>query len=207
VAKDQAGAAEQDIRTRGSAALRKKNSGQAISARERKDIERLQRLLDEQSRREHYATVPKKDFCALAGRQHKQVDDLHRNYGAPIEGKEVNLYKFVKWAFDFLAENGRKLLRAETDDELLSGPATTELEGLRRASRLLKELEYGERKKQLLPRDRVHDGLTRIASLMRDCGDSLQRRFGPDALDILNQHLDAAEAEIIALCQLEEDEE
>jgi hypothetical protein len=185
------------------AANDKQKRGEKLTAKEKRHIERYLEAVDEEKRAGHYRTVPKKDFCALAARQHKLIDDAHRNYGAPVDGKEVDLFKFVRWVFDFLAENGRKLLRAEDGDDLLSGPETPELEKLRKVNRLIKEVEYGKLKTQVLDRSKVHEGLTRVAAIIRDCGDALQRRFGPDALDLLNQHLDAVDAEVAALCGTE----
>jgi len=206
MANDQAAAAaQQSLQARAATALQKQQRGEKLSTKERRDIERWREQVEEKKRQEHYATVPKKDFCALAARQHKLVDDAHRNYGAPVDGKEVDLFKFVRWVFDFLAQNGRKLLRAEDGDDLLSGPETPELEKLRKVNRLIKEVEYGKLKTQVLDRSKVHEGLTRIAAIIRDCGDALQRRFGPDALDLLHQHLDAVDAEIAALCAEQDD--
>ena len=204
MANDKAAAAQQSLQARAALALKKEQRGEKLNKSERRDIERWREQLDETKRQQHYATVPKKDFCALAARQHKLIDDAHRNYGAPVDGKEVDLFKFVRWVFDFLAENGRKLLKAEEGDELLGGPETPELDKLRRVNRLIKEVEYGKLKTQVLDRSKVHEGLTQVAAKIRDCGDALQRRFGPDALDILNQHLDAVDAEIAAICGTDE---
>jgi hypothetical protein len=207
MANDKAAAAQQSLATRAALALKKEQRGEKLNRQERADVDRYRRERDEQARHQHYATVPKKDFCALAARQHKVVDDAHRNYGAPVDGKEIDLFRFVKWVFDFLAQNGRKLLKAEDGDDLLSGPETPELEKLRKVNRLIKEVEYGKLKTQVLDRTKVHEGLTRVAAIIRDCGDALQRRFGPDALDLLHQHLDAVDAEIAALCRTENGEE
>jgi len=177
-----------------------------LRAREKKHVQRYLDALDDQKREEHYRTVPKKHLCELAGRQHKQLDDAYRTYGVPCRGETVDLYVLQKWWFDFLATNGRKLLKAEDGDDLLSGPETPELEKLRKVNRLIKEVEYGKLKTQVLDRTKVHDGLTQIAAQFRDFGDVLQRRFGPDALDLLHQRLDSIEAIIAALCAKPDEE-
>jgi hypothetical protein len=192
--------AKRSLEERAKAAVKKQNSGQPLTARDKKDIARYREQHEESLRAQHYATVPKKHFCEMAARQHKLVDDLHRNYGAPVSGKEVDFYRFVRWVFDFIAENGRKLLKPEDGDDLLSGEETPELEKLRRVSREIKEHELGELRRQLLQRNKVHDGLTKVAASLRNCGDALQKQFGPDALDLLHQHLDEIEAEILAIC-------
>jgi len=200
MANDQAAAAaQQSLQARAAAALQKQQRGEKLTAKERRDIERWREQVEEKKRQEHYATVPKKDFCALAARQHKLVDDFHRNYGAPVDGKEVDLFKFVKWVFDFMSENGRKLNRVETEDELLLGDANSPaLERLREASYTLKCIEISERRKEIIPRDEAHAAMSTVAAHLRSCGLALQERFGRDALDILLQHLDAAEAEVQA---------
>lgn len=201
---DSASAAQQNLRAQAAAAFKKQQQKQPLTAKEKRALQRWDDEQKEALRHEHYLITPKKDFCALAGRQHKLVDDLHRNYGAPVDGSDVNLYKFVKWVFDFLSQNGRKLNKPEDGDDLLSGPETPELEKLRRVNRELKEIDLAERRTQVLDRSKVRDGLNRVAAKIRDCGDALQRRFGPDALDLLLQHLDAVEGEIIALCHTKE---
>jgi hypothetical protein len=57
-------------------------------------------------------------------------------------------------------------------------------------------LKRGEMERTLIPRDETRMCMGRMASILRNCGEVLQRQFGPGALDVLNEALDDAEAEV-----------
>lgn len=68
---------------------------------------------------------------------------------------------------DFLAANRHKLAGSNGDNHLLAGVNSPALERYRNARARLAELDLQERENQLLPRDRVHDALSRLGALMR----------------------------------------
>jgi hypothetical protein len=49
---------------------------------------------------------------------------------------------------------------------------------------------------QLISRKRVREAFNRVSSILKSVGESLQRQFGPKALDVLNEGLDDAEREV-----------
>jgi hypothetical protein len=100
----------------------------------------------------------------------------------------------VRGLHDFLAENARKLARE--DDPLLQGGTSPALERYREERASLARLDRLERESQLLPRDQVHEALGRIAAILREAGDALQREFGANAAAILHEALDDAETQI-----------
>lgn len=83
------------------------------------------------------------------------------------------------------------LLAADTDS-----PA---LERYREERSQLARLDRLEREKTLLPRGDVHDGLSRLAHILRQAGETLQRQFGAEAAAVLNEALDDAGREIAAV--------
>lgn len=188
-----------EVREAAAAALRKRNQGGKLSRAEARAIDQVRAHQAEQQRWETYAAIPQKEWLELCQRQHKQVRQQAETYGFPF-GKTISLVDFLRWFHRFLADNGPKLL-AEPDDEagLLAGESTPALERLRAAKADLAELERDERRQTLLRRQVVHELLTRVAGVLRNCGEQLQDRFGPDALEILNEHLTSADAEIARL--------
>lgn len=80
------------------------------------------------------------------------------------------------------AEPGDPLLAAEVD--------SPGLERYRLAKAALAELELEERKGSLIPLEKVRDMLGRWSSLIRRMGESLTKRFGKEAAELLNDTLD-----------------
>lgn len=181
-------------------AKRKKLTGQKLDRREEAALRRALKADEERRRRMHYRSVPKKHYVEMSGRQHKVLAEQAGRYGIPLFGELVNLYEVIRWVHDFLAEHGPQLLKVEGEEAMLiGGESTPALEKLREESFRLKRLDRLERQKELLPRAALHDGLTRIASRLRRAGETLQKRYDPEAQDILNEALDDVEREIATL--------
>ncbi len=104
-----------------------------------------------------------------------------------------------------LSHNPLKALAAlgfAVDDESLAmasadGPS---LERWRAAKAVLAEMEVAERKQNVLDRAVMHVGLASMSTIIRGCGETLQKQFGPEALDILNEALDDYDRELDSLC-------
>lgn len=77
------------------------------------------------------------------------------------------------------------------EDELLAGSSDSPaLERYRLARAKLSELELEERRESLIPRDRVRNGLSRFALILRQLGERLGQRYGPEATLSVNDALD-----------------
>lgn len=183
------------------AAVAKRAAGKTLSREERSALRKYEAGREETDRQRYYRTVPKKDYVAMSGRQHKVLSDLVGRYGMPLEGNTVDLYRTIRWLHDFLAEHGPKILRTEgIDPELSPGEGDSPaLEKLREEKFRQARLERLEMERQLLPRGQIHEGLTRLAARLRNCGEQLERQYGPDALDVLNEALADFERELEAL--------
>jgi hypothetical protein len=92
----------------------------------------------------------------------------------------------VRWIHRFLAENYRKLGAGE---DLMSGPETPGLEMYRQERAKLARLDRLEREGSLLRLEDVHESLMELADLLRGAGDQLQREYGPDAMQIIDETL------------------
>lgn len=88
---------------------------------------------------------------------------------------------------------------AEEDQVVFSGPGSPALEEVRREEAKIRRLKRLEMEGVLVRKELIHRGVLRISAAIRGAGDQLQKRFGPDALSILEDGLDAADREILAL--------
>jgi hypothetical protein len=84
----------------------------------------------------------------------------------------------------------------DIDPLLASGANSLALEEYRREKAKLARLDRLQRERELLSRDEVHAGLVRIAAVIRQAGESLQREYGPGAHAILDESLTEAEQAI-----------
>lgn len=185
-------AEQEQIERRAAECLRKQKSGQKPSKSEEAALRVLRGQREEAERWQHYATIPKKHYVQMSGRQHKILDEQASRYGIPIRGETIDLGRVLIWLHDFLAENGPLLLRTVGTDQLLSGELqdSPALEKLREVTFRLKELEYEQKKGNLIPREEIHQFFSQFANRIRSAGDQLQRKFGADALEILNAAID-----------------
>lgn len=77
----------------------------------------------------------------------------------------------------------------ENEDPLLAAGDSPGLERYRLAKAELAELELQVRKGTLIPIDAVKDTIARWSALIRRMGESLAKRFGNEAAELLNETL------------------
>ena len=183
-----------------SAGLRKLQAGQPPTKREEEAMRRREKALEEERRQRYYRSIPQKHWKEMSGRQAGQLKEQAERYGIPFGGKTVDLPEVVRKWHDFLAANKIKLAKVEGDDELLLGPGSSPwLEELRKETAKIKRMDRLERERELLPRGVVHEGLTRMSTILRNFGETLERHYGPAAKQLLNDVLDDYQRESHAL--------
>jgi len=74
----------------------------------------------------------------------------------------------------------------DVDAELMAGGDSPGLERYRNAKADLAEMDRDVRRGHLVPMAELEPVLTSFASVIRGTGDNLQRKFGPDAAEMLN---------------------
>jgi hypothetical protein len=164
------------------------------SLRQQRAADRAAKLRDQELRREHYATLPKKLWCQWSGRQHKVINEQAMAYGVPLGEETINLPNVARWLHDMLATSGRKLLAGDASSEIWEGGTDSPaLERKREVEYQLRLRDLAERDGTLVSRDKMRAALAQIAGILRHCGDQLQRQFGEDALDLFNETLNECE--------------
>lgn len=165
-----------------------------LTKAERAALKRHEKEKEEHLRWQHYKAIPQKHWRKMSGRQTKVLNEQAARYDIPFGGAHINLPNVVRALHDFLAENAYRLAR--DDDDLMQGAGSPALERYREERAAIARLDRLQREQQLLPRDEVREALGRIAAILRGAGDSLQRQFGPAAVDTLYEALDDAETEL-----------
>ena len=165
---------------------RKAKAKEKTTLDEQRALRRVQAFNEQRDRDKYYRTVPKRDYVAMSGRQHKVLDEQAARYDLPLLGESVDLFALLKRFHDLFAE-GRFRTDDDLDDETQQTP---NLEKLRGEKYRLAKLDRLERQRQLLPRRLVRELLGFNAAKLRNLGEQLQRRFGPEALDALNDTID-----------------
>lgn len=101
--------------------------------------------------------------------------------------------------------HGRSLLNAWIDDQIkkrgygadkAQSSAAKADEEFKRERAALTRINRLAAEGKLVPRAYVHEGFAVIASKLRGAGETLQRQYGKDALDVLDRAIDEASAEI-----------
>ncbi|MHB8974711.1 MAG: hypothetical protein ACYC3X_30710 [Pirellulaceae bacterium] len=100
----------------------------------------------------------------------------------------------VRALHDFLAANATKL--NGDDDTLMQGDGSPALERYREERAALARMDRLERERVLVRRGEVREGLGRIATIIREAGESLQRQYGPGAAEILFEAMDEGGREV-----------
>lgn len=132
------------------------------------------------------ATATQDEVAAVLGISAMQVSRLQKTEGAPTG---INVPEFVGWYVE------RQLRRATTqaggDPDMVGGDSPA-LERYRAAKADLAELDRDERRMKLIPRDQAEESARMRAQVMRRAGEKLQRRFGVEAQEILDDAIDEA---------------
>ena len=176
-------------------ALRKKQAGERPTAREREALTRWTKQRDDRDRLRHYAECPKRVYLDMAATTAKVVIEHAERHSFPLIGPTVDLAAVIHRLHEFIKENRFKL--AADDDPLMSGSDSPHLEKYRKYKANLAELEYYRRLGNWIPREDVHSGLGECAAILRRAGETLQRQFGPDALDVIRGALEEFRAVIL----------
>ncbi|MEQ9588032.1 MAG: hypothetical protein RJS97_08770 [Parvibaculaceae bacterium] len=180
-------------RDQAASAYRKVMAGEKLSRAEQASLRRFEKDKEETLRWQYYNAIPQKHWREMSGRQTKVLHEQAERYGIPFGERTINLPKVVRALHDFFKRNAVKLA---ADDDLLSGESSPALERYREERAALARLDRLERERVLVNRQEIREGLSRIASVLRTAGDTLQRQYGTGALEILNEALAEAEREM-----------
>jgi hypothetical protein len=149
-----------------------------------------------------FRRVAKRIYCAMANRQPKVVNEQADRYKLPLRGATVDLCEIIKAFHDFLAANARRLAGPESgsdeDDPLLAGGTSPALERYRLVRAKREEFNYERDLERWVDRELLNRALGVLAAVLRQAGEGLQRQYGPEAQNILDEAIDDAVERAIA---------
>jgi len=188
---DASSSADREVLAR---AVRKVMDKQELTDKERAALKRHEKDKEERLRWQYYAAIPQKHWRQMSGRQTKVINEQAIRYGLPFGGATINLPAVARALHDFLADNALKLARDDSD--LLTGSGSPALERYREERAAMARLDRLEREQELVSRELTREALSRVAAVLRNAGDALQRQFGPAAVEILYDALADGEREL-----------
>lgn len=178
-------------------ALEKRRRKVKPTREEKSALRRIEKVEGARQRWESYENCPQKDYRAMTGRQTKVLQDQARTWGIPCDGPVISLPKVLLAFHDFLAKHSRVLSAAEgmgEDDASGSAVSSPALEKYRHERYLLARLDRLEQERSLLPREDVHQGLAYVASFYRSMQEKVERSFGREVADMMEEDLAEAES-------------
>ncbi|MHC4178643.1 MAG: hypothetical protein ACYSWU_14125 [Planctomycetota bacterium] len=198
MAKQAATASERLDQRLAAAALEKGRKGEKPTKQEASALRRIEKAREERDRERFYRSVPKRHFLAMAGRQANSINVMGRTWAMPVFGREVNLYEFVPWVFNFLAEN-KHALKSIREGTTANDPSAQADVGYKHERMLLLRNRRQQQEGTLLSRVEVHEGLAAISGIYRRAGERLRREFGDEAYQIIHEGWDDADRKIEVL--------
>lgn len=103
--------------------------------------------------------------------------------GMPAKKGHYDLREIYQWNVKWIE---KRLSRRGEDDEMLSGDSSPELERYRAARASLEEIKLDHARGNTIDRGRARIGMSRIADILRNVGDVLQRQFGDEAFRLVD---------------------
>ena len=172
--------------------LAKQREGKNASREEAAAIRRLAKAREESDRWKYYATVPKKHYRLMTGKQTKTLNEQAAAYGVPCGGPVVDVGAVLRWLHDFLATHKHQL-QAILGGAESSNPATRADVSYKNERMLLLRNRRRQQEGSLVSRAEVHEGLGLIAGIYRRAGERLRREFGDEAYQIVDEGWDDAQ--------------
>ena len=178
-------ASEQLDRQLAATAIEKKQRGETPGRDEQAALRRVEQQREEDQRWAYYATIPKKHWVEMSGRQPKVVNEQAARYGVPIGGRTIDLPAFVRAFHDFLAKHALKLAQ-EVNDATPSDRVTRSEADRRKAAEeaAIRRLRRLELEGTLVPReDLVRGELALVAHVVNRLDEMVEALPGDIAPD------------------------
>lgn len=186
-------ASEQVERELAASALKKRQAGDTPTSRELTALRKIEKEREEKARWEYYASIPKKHWVEMSGRQPKVINEQATRYKIPFDGRTINLPDVIRALHDFLATHGRRILTADEDGQLMAGGDSPELENLRRVKRQIAEHQYEEMRREVVSVAAFRSFHDDLAELLRNFGEDLQRVAGDVSTQLFERTLESAD--------------
>lgn len=180
-------------------ALQARRRGEKPSKEQLAAWKRYDKREEHERRWRYYRTVPKRDYIELSGgRSTKTLHEQADRYELPLRGRLVDLQAVITGFHNLLARYANRLgAGSDGDDPLLAGVNSPALERYREERAKLARLDRLEREGSLVERAALQELLAPLAAMLRAAGENLERQFGIEAAQLLNDVLDDFERDVV----------
>jgi phage terminase Nu1 subunit (DNA packaging protein) len=161
------------------------------TAQQRKALETAKRVHERNSLIELASAVPIQVYTIAADRDRKNILRTADRWALPIDSRSVNLWAVVKAFHDLLADNANDLHRLRTQREADDRDPNRKYRAAKAAQ---EELKLQRMRGEVVDARVIGEAIAAAAGVIREAGDQLQRLYGPEAADILDDACDEAEA-------------
>ena len=169
--------------------------GESLTRQHRRDLAWFEHLERRRHIEEWQRAVPKGEYCQLASRQHKLVDDAAENYDLPIGEAEIDLKSALTALHNLIAANAHRLRGPEGDyDELKEEKLRQEILKLQKDNERA-DIDLQFARGDAIPRVELREALVMLSSQLRTLGQTLAR-INPEARKALNDFLESLAAEV-----------
>jgi len=140
--------------------------------------------------------LSKNELSAVFDVNPRTFEKVYRRYASPesektIEGKIYFHARSVVNAWAESKDAGRPKVAPDVDtDPLLAGFDSPALEEYRRHAAREKKVKADLAERSAVPLDEIESTLLKLTPILRNAGEELNRRFGNDAGQILNEAID-----------------
>lgn len=144
-----------------------------------------------------YRSMTKSDYARLAGISRVQVQEASQVHGAPLGGTSIDLAEVLPWFHAVLATLGKSHMRVERDSEGM----TVRWRHSTREAKLVEEtrmktLQRMQAEGSLVDVEAVREAWAIVSQTFRSAIETLQRRCGSVAHELMLEALEQAEREI-----------
>ena len=169
--------------------------GEKLTRQHLRDLAWFEHLERRRYIEEWQSAIPKGEYCQLASRQHKLINDAAETYELPIGDAEVDLKAALTALHNFIAANAHRLRAPDGDSaELRDEKLREEILKLRKENERA-DIELLFKRGEAIGRDQVRDALVALSARLRTFGQVLAGRDS-EARAAFNDFLESTAAEI-----------
>lgn len=167
-------------------AAAKRKDGKQLNRQEAAVVRKAAASREEQQRWRHYHTIPQKHWVRMSGRQWKILRQQSELYGIAFAEPVIDLEKVVRQIHDFFAKHFRKFATpSDPEGEMLVGCSQAIKDEFVRQQTRKAKLQADEMEGKLVNISELFPLVQQAFGSVRKTGEALQRRFGPEALSML----------------------
>lgn len=168
------------------------------TAAERRAVEKGEQIAEERARAKLLQELPKGEYCRLAGKQQKVIDDQARRYNLPaLLGPSINLYAAIAELHQLIVHNRGHLaaLGESLDADIAAEERRAKLAEVKTKT-ARHEMQLAKLRGELVDVKELDELLAWLVAELRTLGDTLERRHGAKCAELYGRRLDQIEGEL-----------